>query len=204
MKLPPFLMALIAGVILTATDARADGPTIPDATFAPSRYETLWTKSPFAVATAETVGDTSPDYYLVGIAVIDGVSYASVIERQNQEHFLISTDKPSRGLTLTSINRSRDGTNTYAVVQKDGQSMTLKLEQAPAAVASVPGAPPMNPMGMPGTMTPQIQMPGTQGFPNQASNRPFIRFHRPAIHLPPQPGQQMQNSPVPPPPTPPQ
>jgi len=157
----------------------------------------LWTKSPFAVATSDTVGEESPDYFLVGVANISGVSYASVIERQNQEHFLISSDKPERGLVLKSINHNHDGTETYAVVEKDGQSLTLKLEQAPASTAGIEGAPTLNApptMPTPGSFAPQIPMPGSSpGFINNGSARPFVRFHRPPIHLPP------QQAPTPPP-----
>ncbi|MCE0523471.1 MAG: hypothetical protein LV480_11240 [Methylacidiphilales bacterium] len=192
-----FLPALAALLALTATTARADNPVVPDGGFAASRYEALWTKSPFAVATSEEVADTSPDYFLVGIAgPFDGVSYASVVERQApQDHFLISTDKPVKGLTLTSITVGHNGSDTYAVVQKDGQKLTLKLEQAPALAAN-PGAPPTP---MQGIMIPQITMPGA-GNPNSGS--PFPRgIHRPLIHvphMPPQPGQPVQVHPPPP------
>lgn len=188
-------LALAASLALTAQPVRADDPVVPGEGFPASRYEALWTKSPFAVATSDEVAESSPDYFLVGIANIDGISYASVIERQSQEHFLISTDKPARGLTLTSITRSQDGSNTYAVVQKDGQSITLKLEQAPATAAA-PNAPTTNTVVTPGVITPQIPMPGVglppPGSPNTGSVHPPTRFRRPPIHLPPPPTQQQQ------------
>ena len=198
------LPALAAVLALTAQPVRADDPVVPGAGFPASRYEALWTKSPFAVATSEVVAESSPDYMLVGFAQVDGISYASLIERQNQEHFLISSDKPTKGITLTSITRGHDGSDTYAVVKKDGQSITLKLEQLPAT-AAVPGAPTVN-IPMPGSMTPQILMPGAGvPFPNAGSTRPLIppRVHLPPIHLPPKPAQQeqpVQVQPAPPPP----
>ena len=195
----PLLLVLGAGLALTAEPARADDASLPGGGFPASRYETLWTKSPFAVATSEAAPASSPDYFLVGIAKFDDVSYASVIERQNQEHFLISTDKPTRGLTLTSITRGQDGTDTYAVVLKDGQSITLKLEQPPVTEA-IPGAPPLNPLAIPGGMTPQIPMPGTGLQSPVGTRRPFIRYHRSLIHMPPMPPPFEQ--PVAPPPVP--
>ena len=198
------LLALAVGLALSAQLIRADDPALPVAPFAPARYEPLWTNSPFAVATSETSQETSPDYVLVGIAKIDGISYGSLIEVQNQEHFLISTDKPTRGLTLTSITHSQDGSDTFAVVQKDGQAITLKLQQAPALTPGL-GAPGIN-APAPG-MTPQIPMPGAgASVGNPASVRPFPRFHRPAIHLPPptapppQSPMPVQPATVPPPP----
>jgi hypothetical protein len=196
----PLLLAILAGSALAAPPARADDPTVPDGGFAASRYETLWTKSPFAVATSEAAPE-SPDYSLVGIAQFDGISYASLIEKQNQEHFLISSDKATKGLTLLSITRGHDGGDTLAVVQKDGEQITLKLEQLPAGpvtgAGALPGMPPVNSVPMPGTQTPQIPMPGAA-----VPSRPLVRIHRPPIHLPSPPAEQQ---PVPegqPPPSP--
>jgi hypothetical protein len=193
-----------------AAPAAADSALPATGGYPADRYAILWTKSPFAVATSETVGEESPDYILYGVANQDGIFYASVVERQNQEHFLLSSDKPVRGLTLKSINRTKDGLSTFAEVTKDGQPLTLKLEQASAAT---PGAPGMGVINAPaGGIMQQIPMPGAaSGFPNGASVRPFTRFHRPAIHLPPQPAQAAPAAPAtptsntpPPPPAPPQ
>jgi hypothetical protein len=196
MKTFILFLAMAGSLALTAKPAGAEDSAAPGPGFVASRYETLWTKSPFSVATAEAAQE-SPDYSLVGIAEFDGVSYASLIERQSQEHFLISSDKPIRGLMLTSITHGPAGTDTYAVVQKDGQPITLKLEQAPAAAAT-----PLNVMNAtnggtavvipaPGAMTPQILMPGAN-LPAPGSTRPLIRFHRPVINLPPRPNQQQE------------
>ncbi len=197
-----FPRILLAGLVLTASPVRADDPIVPSAGFHVSRYETLWTKSPFAVATTEeTAVETSPEYELVGFANnIEGVSYASVIDKQkNDEHFLISTDKSNRGLTLTSISRSPDGADIFASVQKDGQTLTLKLEQASPA-PTVPGAPNPGQTAQPGGIVPQqIIMPGANPNPMNFGNRPFTRVHRPLIHLPPPPAQPVQTNPSPPP-----
>jgi hypothetical protein len=188
------LFVLAAGLALTAQPVRADDPAVPGAGFSASRYQVLWTKSPFAVATAEAGQDTSPDYLLYGIANVDGITYASVVDAHSQEHFLISTDKATRGLTLSSISRSSDGSETYANVLKDGQTITLKLEQS-SATAAVPGAP--TNISIPGVMTPQITMPGAN-LPGSGAVRPYIpRFRRPLIHLPPPPTPQQQPAPSP-------
>ena len=193
----PLLLILAAALALTALPVGADDPVVPGAGFPASRYETLWTKSPFAVATAEAnEGPESPDYSLVGIATnVNGISYASVIEKQKNEHFLISTDKPTRGMTLTSITIGHNGSDTYALVQKDGQPITLKLEQALAMAAANSNGPPINISIPNGNNTPPLPPPGTGNFPGPGSTRPFPRFHRPLIHLPFQPGQQQQYQP---------
>lgn len=173
-----------------AQPVRAGGPVVPGGGFPASRYEALWTKSPFAVATSEMNTETSPDYSVVGIANISGVSYASVIDAHNQEHFLISSDKATRGLTLSSISVGHDGSDTHVIVQKDGQLLTLKLEQPPASAAPVPGAPPV-------IMAPGSEIPPPNGPP--AAVRPFPRTRRPFVNLPPPPrlDQQIQPPPAP-------
>jgi hypothetical protein len=197
MKSSILLLAAITGWAFIAKSARADEPIIPGEGYDSARYEDLWKKSPFAVATEEAAPD-SPDYSLVGIAQFDGVYYASVVDRKTQEHFLLTTDKPSNGMTLTSVTTGHNGSETVAVVQKDGQAMTLKLEQV-ASAAGVPGAPPMpSTMPFPGGNNPQIQSPVVSGMnPSiqipmpgtfQGQNHPNMpRFRRPLIHLPPPP-----------------
>jgi hypothetical protein len=190
--------------------AASDSTVVPNAGFPASRYQALWTKSPFAVATPEAAQETSPDYSLVGVLNLGGILYASVIERQNQEHYLISSDKPNRGLTLTSITRSHDDSDTYASMQKDGQTLTLKLEQAPPSAplaGAAPGMLPGIPGAAPGAITPNIPMPGANPtFPAPGSIRPFPRIHRPTINLPPRnaPLQQQPPLQIHPPPPPPQ
>jgi len=206
MKTPIFFLVLAGSLALTAKPVSADDSAAPGEGFSASRYEPLWTKSPFAVASAEAV-EESPDYILVGFAQVEGVSYASLIERQSQEHFLISTEKPVRGLTLTSITQGHNGSDTYIVMQKDGQPITLKLEQVPVASApgTVPGEQAASTIPMPSPMTAPLPMPGTGNpSPTAISTRPLIRIHRPQIHLPQMPAQQQQPVQVHPAPPPPQ
>jgi hypothetical protein len=183
--------------------APVDEATVAHQGYPAARYESLWTHSPFAVETPEEDTTESADYALVGIAQIDGVSYASLIEKQNQNHLLISSDKPINGLTLNSISHKAGG-DTYATLIHDGQPLTLKLE-ALAANAGLQGGGTVNAPPMPGSMapnsivTPNIQMPGA----NIQSARPLIRIRRPIIHIPPR--AQYGGAPVgqpPPPPTP--
>lgn len=84
----------------------------------------------------------SSDYSLVGIAQFNGISYASLIAKQNQEYFLLTTDKPARGLTLVSISQEYNASDVMAVVRKDGRLVTLKWEQPPllASATIVPFA----------------------------------------------------------------
>jgi hypothetical protein len=184
----PLHLLIGAAAFLCASEfngLRADEPSPPAGVFPPDRYESLWNKSPFSVATAEAAPD-SPDYMLVGIAQIEGISYASLIDRQTQEHFLVSSNKANRGITLSSVTEGKNGADTLAVVVKDGQPLTLKLETVAGntvQTAASPGAAPAPSFTPPPQ---QIPMPGANlNLP--PSNRPLIRFHRPLIHLPTQP-----------------
>ena len=189
-------LTLVAITFLAAQPLRADDPVLPESGFPASRYEALWTKSPFAVATPETgAGDSSPDYFLAGIANIDGISYASLIEtKPPQKHFLISTAQPVDGLTLVSITQGHNGSDTFVVLLKDGQQITVKLQPQTLATAQsgAPGTQPGIPGVNSGIVMPQIPMPGSNPQQNESSRPPLTHFRRPLIHLPTPPGQQPQ------------
>lgn len=192
---------------LLAKTACADDAALPGEGYAASHYETLWTKSPFSVATPDTV-EASPDYTVAGITQLEGIAYASVVDSHSGAHFLISSEKANKeGLKLVAITRSHNSPDTYVSVQKDGQPLTLKLQSAPATPPT-PGANPNEPPIMVPPVTQNIQMPGgnnpspvpgfVPGSPfgaGQASPRP-IRIHRPTIHLPPMPAPG-ENQPAP-------
>jgi hypothetical protein len=181
------LLLALASPLLFA----ADNATMPGSGFAGDRYAGLWTKSPFAIATPDAPA-ASADYQLVGIAQFDGISYASLVNRQTQEHFVVTSEKPFKNLTLVSITPGKGGSTTSAVVQRNGQPLTLTLEQAPAAVPGAPGQPPPN-MGMPGMPAQPIALAptlfnnpsvGGVNYPNMGMP-PHPRIHRPPIFVPP-------------------
>ena len=179
-----------------ATAPAAPAAPVDDATAAhqgypAARYESLWTKSPFAVETPDENVVESTEYSLVGVFQVENISYASLIEKQNGAHLLISSDKPLNDLTLNSITKKGNG-DTIATFTRNGEQITLKLEtsalavQPPAAMGNgftVPGNP-MGQMGTPqGGMAQNIPMPGT-GI--QPSVRPMVRIHRPIVRVPQQ------------------
>ena len=135
-------LTLSAGMFVLITPVWADAPALPGIGFVPSRYEVLWTKSPFAVATPEAAPE-STDYTLVGVAQFDGVTYVNLIDKSNQEHILVSTEKPNKGLVVISVMRGYAMAGTVATLQKGDQTFTLKLEQSTPLVAAVVNANPM-------------------------------------------------------------
>jgi hypothetical protein len=190
----------------TNTTANPAAPT-EDATAAhqgypASRYEDLWTKSPFAVETPDETVTDSAEYSLVGVAQLTDtngtiINYVSLVEKQNQNHLLVSSDKPLNGLSLNSITKKPDG-GTYATLTHDGQILTLELETTPSGAAGLqPGA--STGFNLPGMMTPNMPIVGGQNIQMPGAGagqmrRPLIRIRRPIIHVPPRP--QMYGAPA--------
>lgn len=114
---------------------RGDSNVLPGGAFDSSRYHSLWEESPFAVATPVAV--ESVEYSLVGAAQFDGIAYASVIDKQSQEHFVVTSSTPSHGLTLVNLIRGQDVASTFANLQKNGGMLKLKLETT-ASPGSMP------------------------------------------------------------------
>ncbi len=129
----PVLALTLGG--LHGSRAIALDTALSGATFDASHYQTLWSHSPFAVASAEQSPATS-QYQLAGIAKFDNVSYASLIDKGNQEHFLLSTQRPDRGLKLISIQSAHDSSPVRAILQKDGQELCVEMD-APAGGPTV-------------------------------------------------------------------
>jgi len=205
--LPLILFALLGLLSLRAQDTTG-GPAAPAPTatptatddndpaahqgYEPPRYEDLWTKSPFAVETPDTQVTESAEYSFVGVAQLGNITYVSLVQKQNQAHLLVTSDKPLGDLKLDSISNKPDG--VYASFTQNGQPLTLKLETAPAGVpqanyaapaqnVAMPGSKPMmfNPSGVPGAGGQNIPMPGSF---NPSTARPLIRIRRPLIHVP--------------------
>jgi hypothetical protein len=132
-------LLIVVGAAGWRETIQADVPVLPGDGFASSRYEVLWTKSPFAVASSD-LPDKSFEYSLVGIAQIDGVSYASLIDKSNSNHFLLATDaKAIQGLRLISVTSGPDTGKTVATFQKNDEFFTLSLNQEFVNVPPVNG-----------------------------------------------------------------
>jgi len=187
---------LLAVFTLSAPWAWADEATLPGQGFVASRYEVLWTKSPFSVASS-TEPVASPDYSLSGLSKFDGISYANLIDKQKNEHFVLTSEKPVRGLTLVSIARAQDPANSSVVIQRNGENITLKLDTQPA-----PGSAPVPVVTMPGPPLPALPNAGVPNPGNPSGNPtaaggpsdmpPPPLFHRHAVRVPPQPQPQPQ------------
>ncbi len=162
-------------LLLLGAAARAEDSGLPGGPFAASRYETLWTSSPFSVATPVAV--ESAEYALVGAAEFDGVSYASVIDKKSQEHFVVTNKTPSHGLTLVSLAHGTGPTS--ATLQRNGALLKLTADNTPPP----PGA--ASPMSMPGMSgMPGMARPGMAPVNPYSIHRPSVRAYRTPVYVP--------------------
>jgi hypothetical protein len=175
----------IAGALLVSGLPCLADPTksaeLPSPGFNSARYATLWTKSPFAIATPDAPA-ASADYQLVGMAEFDGVNYVSLVDKQNQQHFVLASDQPVRGLTLVSI--AHGPSSSSAVIQRNGETLTLQEETAaapPPGVAGINQAP-----EMPRPVAQPLSNVGGAVFPFRRG-RPPVRIHRFPVNVPPPP-----------------
>jgi hypothetical protein len=150
-----------------------------DQGFDGSRYEDLWSKSPFAIATSDAPA-ASEDYQLVGLAQFDGVSYVSLVDKQTQNHFVLTSVKPVKNLSLVSISRGEGPGNASAVIMRNGEALTLHEVDTPSQAVS--GGPIPIPIAQPGMTAPSNPSVGGVVRPSMP---PRVRIHRPPIIVPP-------------------
>ncbi len=157
---------------------------VPGASFPVEHYSKLWLQSPFAVASATVAA--SPDFALLAVAKIDGVSYATMLQKQTQQHFVVSSQEPAHGLTLVSIQRGKNADGTIASFLQSGQSITLPLETAKPGDTPEVNATPIGPVGATPTYLP-IGAPIPRNLPSGAPRPPPALRHRARIFVPPPP-----------------
>jgi hypothetical protein len=133
------VLTMLAALVVDCGEVttRADAPSVPADGFSASHYGSLWARSPFAVATSEISADPDPGYALVGVAHLDGVDYANVIETKSQRHFLVFSGGTAGGLTLVSISRGDRPNDASAVLKKDGELIQIKMANAPVVSAPI-------------------------------------------------------------------
>ena len=178
------LVAVFLGAGLATLSADEPG-ALPGPAFSGDRYTALWSKSPFAIATPDAPA-TSSEYEFVALAQLEGVTYVTLIDKQSpgQDHFVLSSDKPVRNLTLVSATRTAGGTS--AVVEHNGERLTLQLEQA-AAPPPVPLPAMAGATGIPMTSSHPFMIPSSNpSVGGMVPAPPHARFHfRTRVPLPP-------------------
>ena len=125
-----FLLAVLTAWPLM----RADDGGLPSGAFDASRYSLLWETSPFAVASPVAV--ESVQYSLVGAAEFEGVSYASIIDKQSQNHFVVTSKTPSHGLSMVSLTHGSSPGSVSATLQSSGGILKLALDTTTAPLVA--------------------------------------------------------------------
>jgi hypothetical protein len=166
MKAGVLVFSFFAATIMASSAA---DPALPGDGLSGARYAALWEKSPFAIATPEIV---SQDYELVGLAEFDGISYASLVDKATQEHFVLTSENPVRNIILISVHHGGQGAS--AVIERNGEQLVLEERNSnpgvgALAVVSPPAEEPIPP-------------------PTFRLLRPMqTRFHSPLVVVPPRP-----------------
>lgn len=108
--------------------------------YTPERYERIWKKSPFTVASViapaavdnSTFADTLT---LVGLVTIGGKPLVTVVSNDSQETQLVDSEKPNAdGLQVVSFVNNLDPTKVEVVLKKGDVSGTLhfSINETPA------------------------------------------------------------------------
>ena len=130
-------MVFLIGV---AAISQAAEPIVPQS-FPTERYERIWKKSPFTVASVlapEAVDNTSfaDSLSLVGLLTIGGKPLVTVVSNDSQETQLIEADQPNAaGLQVVSFVNNLDPTKVEVVLKKGDATGTLHFSyKEPAAI----------------------------------------------------------------------
>ena len=183
MKTTQILSILTLGLTLPATAA----DDIPER-YKFERYAAILERSPFAVATAAVVPVQAPnfakDLYIANAARSDEgdmVTLASVNDKNFKKY--LTTKEPVEGYAIASIEWSEQIGKTQVTITKDGQSATLKFNQA-LLQQSLAGAQPVSPgamnMGQPNPVpgvypTPVPNMVRPAPIPTVPTPQPHVR-----------------------------
>ena len=167
--------------LLAATE-----PVLPQG-FPEERYQRVWQKSPFTVASViapEAVNNTSfaDSLSLVGLLTIGGKPLVTVVSNDSQETQLIDGEKPNAaGLQVVSFVNNLDPTKVEVVLKKGDATGTLHF-----AINETPAAPPENNGNGNGEQTPRriIQpQPNAMRLPNPTQPRVIPRVNAPVAPM---------------------
>ncbi len=83
-------------------------------------------------------------FSLRGIARVEGIFYASIVNDQTGQHFLLSSRSPEQGLELLAITPSEE-----AIIRQAGRSFSLRLGWSGSAAAVATDFSPAKPAAVP-------------------------------------------------------
>ena len=176
-RLPLPSISARAGLLLAVLafggrlDAAESSP-VPDA-YPVDRYEPIWKRSPFTLSSAvDDSGAASQQLALTGLLRINNEAYASVLDKQTKQRFLVSKEPDPQGLSLVSFQNPDDPSTLVVTLQRGSETFSLRYDldylkqvsPAPAASAASPAGPaqasspsPAYPLAPPPAVRPSIQ-----------------------------------------------
>ncbi|MEO7931890.1 MAG: hypothetical protein ABIT76_01905 [Chthoniobacterales bacterium] len=175
---------IFAFILLGLVCANAAEPIIPQG-YAPERYERIWKKSPFTVASviaAEPVNNTTfaDSLTLAGLLTIDGKPLVTVVANDSQETQLVEADKPNAaGLQVVSFVNNLDPTKVEVVLKKGDATGTLHF-----VINETPAPPPDQPNGGQPPRVVQPRLNNNQNIPNPSQPRVLPRATGPVMPMP--------------------
>jgi hypothetical protein len=181
-------LSLLSLVLVAQTGVASAQDAIPMG-FNKSRYESLRTKSPFAVATAVAApvpqASFAANWYVTSVARIDDKNFATIKSRDLTTQFSLYGDEPVDGVILASVNWSDTIGKSTIILRKGTETARLEFNEAqlrspaPATAAASPvpaGGKPPAMMTSPSPLGANV--PGTNNaapLPNAAPGAPRRR-----------------------------
>ncbi len=178
LRVAPFICSLAA---VTAPLFAAD--VIP-AGYPAERYEILWQKSPFtlaSVATEQAKPGFAESLVVTGVARIGDEDFLMLFDKKSQERLMLSSTKSAGGIELVTLNASPDPLKTTATVRRGGETAVVRYD--PSLLTAPGAAQAAARPGMPGQPNMSLQ----PGMPNPGGIQPPTAYP-PAIQQPPVPG----------------
>lgn len=163
------VIAAAGGVVLAlgtaASQAVAQEAHLP-APVSIERYQKLIEKSPFAPATPPVTAapvvekpSFAKDYYITGVAQIDGVPFVTFTSRDRQKHFSLSVGETKEGITLSSVQWVNAMGGSRAVIKMGNEFGEIAFDEAAMKAPPLPQPTP--------TPQQQQQPPGDWGRRSQ-------------------------------------
>ncbi|KAB2638727.1 MAG: hypothetical protein DVB30_05730 [Verrucomicrobia bacterium] len=154
-----------------------------------ARFQSLITKSPFALPTAEESSPLGERYAITGILTIGGKEQVFVFDRNDQSRELLTSTPNAKNMMLVSIQREGTAQPTKATIRVGTETGTISyLEAAPqpapaSPVAGAPQTPGRGPVQLPPLPSLPKQPITAQGQPGQQPTTPPTRriIRRPVI-----------------------
>jgi hypothetical protein len=118
--------------------------------FDKSRYESLRTKSPFAMATAVAApapqASFAANWFVTSVARIGDANFATIKSRDLTAQFSLYGDEPVDGVTLASVNWSDTIGKSTVILRKGTETARLEFNEAqlrtPASTTAAAGPAP--------------------------------------------------------------